>query len=485
MKKKESITKNYFYNLCYQILVIIIPIITTPYISRTLGAKEIGIYSYVYSIVSTFILFGTLGITLYAQREIAYTQNNIKERSKVFFELCIIRFITIGISIVVYYFTCIKNQDYSLYYIILLAEIVANCIDISWLLQGMEQFKKTVVRNIIVKVLSTIAIFIFVKKSSDLYLYTIIRAASVFLGNLSLLVYIPKYVICVKLNELEIKKHIKPILLLFIPQIALQIYMVLDKTMIGNVLSEKSEVGYYEQAQKIIRLLLSVITSLGTVMVPRMASVYVNKDEEKIKYYMNKSFDFVLALAVPMTLGLIAISKYFVPVFYGEGYEKVITLLIVGSPLIIVIGLNNITGVQFLLPTKKQKEFTIAVLLGSITNFLLNFIFIKKWESAGATFTSVIAELIILLVEIFYCKKYVSIKEIGKISLKKVIAGIGMFLVIIFIPYYINNIVTLFIKCCVGAALYFLILWVEKDSFFKYATEKMSSIIRSKIKKKI
>lgn len=280
---KKSITKNYLYNLAYQILIIFLPLITTPYVSRVLGAENIGIYGYTLSIVTYFVLFGALGISMYAQREIAYVQDNIKERSKIFWEINILRFITMSISIILYYIFFVNGSRYQFYYFILILELISNCFEISWFFQGLEEFKRIVLRNIIVKLISFACIILFVKTKNDLSIYLFIYVSSNLLGNLSLWLYMPKYLEKVKIKELNIIKHLKPTLWLFIPQIAIQIYTVLDKTMIGNIIENKSEVGYYEQAQKIIKLCLTIVTSLGTVMVPRMANTFAIRRQAKIK----------------------------------------------------------------------------------------------------------------------------------------------------------------------------------------------------------
>lgn len=283
---KSSITKNYIYNLAYQILLIITPIITTPYLSRILGSEKLGVYGYTNSIVSCFILFGGLGITLYAQREIAFVQEDKEKRSTIFWEIIILKFITVITSIIIYYFTCLLNNEYKYFYLIYLIEIIANLIDISWLFQGLEQFKKTISKNTLVRILATISIIVFVKKPEDLYKYILIQAISVLIGNLSLWINLYKYVD--KIKKINIKRHIKPVILLFIPQIALQIYMVLDKTMIGWIVTDKSEVGFYEQAQKIIRLIIAIMTSLSTVMVPRISNMYAKNDKKQINIYIRK-----------------------------------------------------------------------------------------------------------------------------------------------------------------------------------------------------
>ena len=166
---KKSVKKNYLYNLSYQILAIILPIITTPYLARVLGSNGTGIYSYTISIVTYFILFGSLGIALYGQREIAYVQNNEKKKNRIFTELVFLRLITMFIAAIIFFFTFGIKGEYSLYYKILLFEMLANAIDISWLYQGLEEFKKIVLRNFIVKIVSIICIFIFVKNPTDVW----------------------------------------------------------------------------------------------------------------------------------------------------------------------------------------------------------------------------------------------------------------------------------------------------------------------------
>lgn len=276
--KKKSITRNYIYNVLYQVLIIIVPLITTPYLSRVLGAENIGIYSYTLSITTYFILFGSLGVAMYGQREIAYLQDKKYERSKTFFEILFMRFITLGIALVIFYFSFVTTGDYSTYYKILILEIIANALDISWFFQGLEEFKKTVLRNSLVKIVSVVFIFILVKTKNNLIEYFIIYVLSNFLGNISLWLYLPKYIEKIKFKELKVLRHIKPTIGLFIPQVAIQIYTVLDKTMIGSIIEDKSEVGFYEQAQKIVKLLLAIATSLGTVMVPRMANTFAAGD---------------------------------------------------------------------------------------------------------------------------------------------------------------------------------------------------------------
>ena len=275
------------------------------------------------------LAFGSLGIALYGQRETAIVRDNIEEYSKLFIEVSILRLITLSISMILFFIAFVlRNNDYSLYYGILLLEIIANIFDISWFFQGLEEFKKTVLRNIVVKLLSIISIFIFVKTTNDIWLYVLIYALSVLIGNISLWLYLPKYLTKVDIKELNLLKHLKPTLALFVPQIAIQVYTLLDKTMIGTIIDGKSEVGFYDQAQKIIKLLLTIITSMGTVMMPRIAYTYSQGDKNKVDDYINNSFRLVFMLSLPMILGICLVSDVFVPLFFGDGYEMVSLLML-------------------------------------------------------------------------------------------------------------------------------------------------------------
>lgn len=479
---KKSITKNYIYNLTYQLLAIILPIITTPYISRVLGAENIGIYSYTISIVTYFITFGSLGVALYGQREIAYIQDDEKKRSKTFWEIIILRFTTLMISMVVFYFVFVfRSNEYSVYYKVLLLELIANMLDIGWFFSGLEEFKKTVTRNLIIKLSAATLIFTLVKTQDDLMKYFFIYVLSNLLGNLSLWLYLPRYIKKVKFSELKIWKHLKPTIGLFIPQIAIQVYTLLDKTMIGTIVSDKSEVGFYEQAQKIVKILLTMITSLGTVMMPRIANTFANGNKDKIKEYMKKSFCMVFMLGFPLIFGLIAVAPNFVPVFFGTGYDKVIVLMQVISPIVLFIGLSNVTGTQYLLPTKRQKEYTTSVVCGAIVNFIFNSILIGKFGAIGASIGTVIAECTVMGIQMFFIRKDLEIKKICKLSINYFIAAIMMFgccMAVNLLP--ISNSVNVAVKVAIGVASYGIILLIMKDKFLKEMLDKIKNKIKHK-----
>lgn len=478
--KEKSVKKNYVYNLLYQLLVIILPIITTPYLARTLGAEGNGIYGYTTSILTYFILFGSLGITMYGNREVAYVQSDKQKRSNLFWELFVFKTITMFFSIVVFFFMFARTGVNSLYYKILLIELVGNLIDISWFYQGMEDFKKIVIRNFVIRILSIILIFVFVKSFDDLWKYFLLVTLSTFIGSSTLWIGLKKYI--VKPKNIKILKHLKYLLLLFIPQIATQIYTVVDKTMIGNMLKDMKEVGYYEQAQKIAKLLLTIITSLGTVMIPRMASTYQEKNYEKLFNYMKTTINFVWLLGCAITFGLIAVAPEFVPLFFGKGYGPVVNLLYIFSFLVLAIGLNNVIGVQYLIPTKKENYYTISVVSAAIFNFILNIILINYIGTIGAAIASVLAEILIVFIQLYCIRKEFEVGYVFKIGIKYILFGIIMLIITQYVgTFFDNTVIKLFLKIMIGAITYIILLLLSKDKFIK---ENISPII-NKIKRKV
>ncbi len=466
MRKKKSVKINYFYNLIYNLLTLLLPLLTTPYLSRVLGVENIGIYGFTNSIVTYFVLFGCLGTTLYGQREIAYVQDDKEKQSKVFYEIFFVKLISMFISILLYGFSFCLDGTLSLYYQILLIYLVANVFDISWYLQGIEEFDKTVIRNLIVKVLSIILIFVLVKKTDDLWIYFTIFAGSELLGNITMWIYVPKYLNKPNFKKLNLKKHLKPILMLFIPQIAIKVYTVLDKTMIGVISGNMNDVGFYEQGQNIVRALIVIITAYGTVMASRIAYTYKNSDKKETINYLKSSFRFSWLLGIPLMLGTIAVADKLVPWFFGDGYDPVSNIIKFTSPLIIAIGLNNVLGMQYLVPIGRQKDFTTAVVIGALSNFVLNNILIRLFGTIGAVIASVLAETIILIYELYVTRKEFNWLMIFNGVFKYLIAGIIMFIVIYNIELHLGvSLLNTFIVFIIGVITYFIMLLLLRDSY--------------------
>ena len=461
----SKIKKNYIYNVFYQVLLVIIPIITIPYLSRVLGADGIGRVSFAESIVSYFVLFANLGINIYGQREISYAQDDKKRRSIAFYNIFITKLITATTALAIYsicYFTVLQNTIY----LILSIQIISVIFDITWFFQGIEEFDKIVIRNTIIKLLNIIFIYTLVKGKNSVIIYCISVVLFPLLGFLSLWPNLSSYLEKIEVSKINISNVLKVSLTLFLPTIAIQVYTVLDKTMIGIITKDALENGYYEQSIKISRSLLMLITALSTVVIPRVGYYYDKNDHNMVKEILYRSYRFVFMMSIPMCFGLYFVSYNFIPWFLGAGFNKSIILVQIFSLLIICISLSNVTGMQYFVPTEQQTKLTISVCIGAVVNFILNCLLIPNFKSVGAAVASVIAEAIITIVQFILAKDYISISKILKNATKYLISGIVM-LIILFAfarnrePSVFNSLII----SAIGATAYFTTLLLLKDEF--------------------
>lgn len=460
----KSIKTNYLYNLIFQLLTIVIPIITTPYLSRVLGVNGIGISSYTLSIVSYFIIFGSIGIASYGQREIAMNRDDKENYSKVFWELFFLKSIVSLVSLIAYIFLIMYVDKYNVIFSILVLNIFASIFDISWFYQGLEEYKFISTRNIIIKLLFTVSIFIFVKEKSDLNLYIILNSLSLIISSLALWIKLPKFIVKCKRKSIKIFRHLKDTLIYFLPQIATQVYTVLDKTMLGIITNAEIENGYYEQAYKLVTISLTIITSLNTVMAPRMSYLYKEGKIDEIKFRLLKSMRFSMFLALPMVFGLGTVSNGLVGWFFGPEFDKVKILLILFCPIILIISLSNCLGGQCLTPCGKRLKSASALFCGAILNLIINLILIPKFGSIGAVIASILAELIITILYFIFSKKYIKFINIVKASYKYFISSVVMGIIIILLylifPF---GIISTFIEILVGSVVYICLLILLKD----------------------
>ncbi len=472
-----SVKKNYILRTLYEILCIITPFITAPYLARVLGAEQIGVNSLVCSHQAYFCMIATLGTSSYGSREIARNRDNPFERSKLFWEIEILSIITSFVSLALWFGFILLRSKYTLYYLILTIGIVNRMFEINWFYSGMEQFKYTVTRNAIVKITGIILIFLLVHQKEDLYLFILINAACTFLGSLSMWLPLKKFLVKVPVKEFKILRHFKETLIYFIPTIATSIYQVLDKTLIGAITHDERQNGYYEQTNKIIAI-IKVFTfgSLNTVMGSRISYLYAKEKMEEIKDKIAKSIDFVMLIGIGSCFGLYGVANRFVPFFFGEGYTPVISLLYILSPIILIIGVSNCLGSLYYTPSGRRMQSAIYLIIGAICNLIANIILIPKFQSNGAAIGSIIAELIITILYFYNCNQFYNIKLLFFSTYKRIIAGFIMLVYLIILNKYLSlaNWIVLFIQIAGGILIYLCILVLLKDSMLFNYIIKMS-----------
>lgn len=467
MERKVSVKKNYIWNTSYQVLTLIVPLITAPYLSRVLRAEGNGIYSYTHSITAYFVLFAVLGTGIFGQRNIAYMRNDRETLSRAFWELFSLRLITSTAALLAYGVFLGFNQEYRIIYLILTMNIVNVILDIAWFYQGIEDFKRIVIRNLIVRVCHTVFIFMFVKEPSDLWLYTASVVGFTALGNLSMWTYLPQYIS--KAGDINPFRNLKDIILLFLPTIATQVYVILDKSMIGWITNSTYQNGCYEQAEKIARMALTVVTSVAMVVLPRVANLFKEGKTVDAKRYIYKGYRFTLMLSIPIMCGIIGVSNVFVPVFFGAGYDLTKILLPIFSILVVTVSLAYITGYSYLISTKQQNIYTVSVTAAAVCNFVINLFLIPKFGAIGAAAASVSAETIGVTIQIAYCcvTKQLEFRKMFESAWKYILSGLMMLFILIFMQKMIDASLTgLIALIMIGAGSYFVLLLLLQDQFF-------------------
>lgn len=455
----SNIKKNLGLQTAYQVLSACMPLITAPYLARRLGASQLGVFSYTTSVVMYFTLFAMLGTVNYGTRSIASAKADEKKRNEIFSSIFYFQVIITTIATVAYaaylLFFCKDNRLIALIQGI---SLLSCFVDINWLFFGVEDFQITVTRSIVIKIVAVALILLCVKEEKDLWIYTLIMLGSTFISNAILFLYLPRYAKLIRVTSVQIREHIRPNLILFVPLFAMTVYHSMDKTMLG-ALSTYEQSGFYYNADKIVQIPLLVINGIGTVMLPRMSSLLAEGKQKEADSLFVTTLEGVAAVSIAIASGIAAVSNEFIPFFFGKGYEPCIALTIVFTPILLFKGFSVIARTQYLIPMKMGKEFTKSVVGGALVNLILNFVLIPKYGAMGATIATVIAEFIACVLQ-FYSLRGRNL-GIGRTIIKTLfylIIGILMIAVVRIVALvHVGNILKLIIEICLGAAFYTII----------------------------
>lgn len=422
-----SLKKNFIYQTGYQVLATALPLITTPYINRVLEAEQLGTYTYVANIANYFTIFAMLGFNNYGSKMIAATKHNENELAHTFSSIrklqCLMATVVVAIYLL-FISLCIPEHK-SLYFIESLW--IINCfIDINWFFWGMEKVKLTVNRNLIIKLITLLGVFIFVRSRNDILIYAFILVIGTILSDIYLISQVKKYVKGTKTTFYEMIAHIKPCIALFIPIVAMSIYQQMDKTMLG-VLSTYEQVGYYSSADKIVNIPLGIITGLGTVSLPRIVSLISENKIMEYKKVVEKSISLVMFMCSAIAFGILAVSQEFVPLFFGREFLPCVSLVSFLTFVIFFKAISTVLVNQILIPNDNEKYYIISVFIGAFINLILNYSLIRKFDAVGAVYATLISELIVCFIQIFICFNYLNtLKIIGK-NFQYIILGILMY----------------------------------------------------------
>ena len=399
-----NVIKNFLYNVGYQVLIIIVPLILAPYISRVVGPDGVGTYSYTYSIVTLFGLFANLGMAKYGNREISKCGDDREKRTQVFSELLSVKLSCSIIVLAVYLcFVEISGGEYTTALFIQIFNLLSFMLDISWFFWGMQEFRITTAVCAAFNIISIFFIFSFVKTENDVGIYIFILAFRAFLIQLTPWIFVPRYA-DVRMSWRHIMgRHWKSLLLLFFPVFAKYLYSMMDRIMLGNMVGI-TEVGYYENVQSITLTAVTVLTAAGDVVMPRMTLLYDRREMKKAGELFHGVFHLVSFLAVGIMFGFIAVADDFIPWFYGDKFESCILLLRMIAPVVLFAGYSDLVRNVFLLPRYMDKEYVIALLSGAAVNFVINYALIGRFGSAGAIVGTVCAEMIVMIIQLWFVR---------------------------------------------------------------------------------
>ncbi|MDR0221934.1 MAG: flippase [Oscillospiraceae bacterium] len=479
-----TIKKNLLYQNAYQLLTILIPLALAPYLSRVLGAEGIGVYSYTFSVTTYFVYFAMLGINHHGARAIASVGGDRETLNKTFSNLLVLHLAVSVIAAAAFAVYCMFSaEDFQPYFAIQSLLILAALMDVNWFFMGMERFKITAMRGISFRLIMVVCVFIFVKSENDLWIYALIVSAGALATQAVIWLFLKRYASFVKPSLSGIKPHIKPVLLLFVPIVALSVYRTMNKIMLG-AMTDNVQLGFFANAEKIILVPIGFITAFNAVMVPRMSRVNARGDETEKNRLTMISMKYVMLLAFALAFGIAAIANDFAPLFFGGGFEDCGGLITGLCALIPFLSFQNVITSQYLIPNSKDNLYTIASMAGAVVSIVANALLIPKFQAMGAVAGLVSAEAVICVAAALFAKKALPLVSYLKNSVFFLFAGFAMF----FLTRYVGSltgvgVLSVLVRIFAGTVFYLGVsaayLYLTKDEFFMGNI----SVIRAKFHK--
>ncbi|GAB2700837.1 hypothetical protein GCM10027037_27210 [Mucilaginibacter koreensis] len=405
-------------------------------------------------------MFSALGIPLYGVREIAKRKNNPEELSKIFNEILSIHFVSTCIFSIIYLACAFTLPALRVHLDIVLVGIVilmANVFMIEWLYQGIEQFSYITTRALIVRVLSVIFLFVFLKPGSNPVIYYGISASGFVITSILNMFFLKKHV-KLKFTSFNFKEHLKPLAVILGSNLAVSVYLLMDNMILGFIKNE-SAVGIYSTAIRIVKLPFAVIVAISTVIIPQVSQAFRDQDTERVQSLIDKSFSFICLLGIPIAAGLYISSSFLVHNFAGPKFSGAVGAVQILSPVIMLVGLNNICGFQILTPIGKEQYLLRAVIIGMVTSLVLNLCLIPVFSYTGAAVTSLLTECVVTFFCYYFVRKFITIRFDSKIFIQCTLGVIAFFPIAYLIRNSLNvnfNIkeIIIILSCAAFYALY-------------------------------
>lgn len=486
MKKQKSITINFIMNVVLSMSAFIFPLITFPYVSRVLMPTGTGLVSFANSIIAYFALFAQLGIPTYGIRACAKVRDDKEKLSKVVQELLIINSI-ISVLVYIVFFASLmivpKMRNNKTLFIVMSATILFNVIGIEWMYKALEQYTYIAIRSIIFKFIALILMFLLVRSKNDYVWYGVITIFAASASNILNFFNAHKYISLKPIGNYNFKQHLKAITIFFAMSCATTIYTNLDSAMIGFI-KGVTENGYYSAAVKIKIVLVSVVTSLGTVLLPRASYYIENGLNDEFKRISNKAINFVFVIAVPMMIYFIIFAPESIFFLAGDAYSKSILPMQIIMPTLLFIGLTNIMGLQMLVPMGKEKYVMSSEIVGAVVDLILNASLIPIFGASGAAIGTVVAEFAVWIVQFLCLRDY--IKQIySNINYGYICCAVFVSMIPAFFIKRLgwNCFLTLAVSAILFFGIYVIILTILKETLVLGIVDKLLRILKLKSNK--
>ena len=395
----SSTRKNAMYNVAYRLFSVLLPLVTAPYLSRTVGREGVGLYSLAWSISYIFCLIGMLGLNDYGVRAIARVRDDRNKLDETFSEIWQMQLLVAGLVLVAWFgyvfLAAGKERNISLH----LTMMSVSClVSFDWCLMGLDIFRPIALRNTFVRCAAAVCVFLFVKKPDDLWIYAFVWSLSTLLGNLSCVTSLRGKVRYRRVPLQKSLKHLKPCAVLFISVMAVNIYRTMDKVMVSH-LAGIVQNGLYENAEKIIYCLSGFISAIGTVMMPKISHMQEKGETEAIRVHIDQSMEMILCMVSAMAFGVAAAADRFAPLFYGKEFTESGTLMAPLAFTLIMIGFANVIRTQWVLPQGRDEIFVKSVCAGAVVNLIVNALLIPRMQAMGAVIGTLLAELTVPLTQ--------------------------------------------------------------------------------------
>ena len=480
---KKSYKRNILYNSIYRCVLILTPLITSPYLTRVLGADRLGVYSASNAFATYFVIFSLLGVNDYGNRSIAQVRDDREKLSDTFWQIYYVQFFLTIVLLAVYLISIFTTGKYFQIQLVLTIYVLSSLFEISWFAIGMEKFRLTSTVNTITHLGIVTGIFLFVKQPADLWKYTLV----VTLGNLvSLLVLMPlvfKYTDFRKPDFRKMAAHLKPNLILFLPVIATSVYQYLSKIMLG-AWSTEAETGFYQNAENIVNLPTFITTAIVTVMLPYASNLVANGEADENRELLGSTLKYTSILNVAMAFGIFSIAADFIPWYLGAEFRRSAVLVRMMAPLIFINGFSNVLRYQCIIPNEMDRANLVSMFSGAAADVLLNLLLIPRFGASGAACSMLVAALLTLVIQLLYVRQKIDLFAVFRSFAPSILFGALMAVCVTAVSNLpVRTIFRILIELMAGAAVYLVCTacWLEKSG--DHIVMSMLKGIKAKLQK--